>query len=226
MFASRFRLLASQRADLARVCRIGSVKLRHVADKLINTKLTIRRSAIEQLMRETIGDDDGEVLGRFVFGIAGAFRRTKSNASEFLRRLDVPTQSDGDIVIDERVWSECRPALQALLEADSILLAAKALDVSYDFERVFLDGRLVTSIRPIFDGGRAEIVGSTIVQTLRIEFIAPNGDQSNISVALDADDIAQLRDECERALTKAAAAKMKMEKDAKLETIIPGEEIR
>ncbi len=67
-------------------------------------------------------------------------------------------------------------------------------------------------------------MGSTIVQTLRVEFVAPNGDQSSISIALDADDIRQLKKECETAIAKAEKAKAEMESKFQLDTIITGEE--
>jgi hypothetical protein len=97
-------------------------------------------------------------------------------------------QSLGDAAKSDprfRDWDECRAAIKRLLETRSLTLAAKALDISYDFERVYLAGRLLTSMRPVFDDQREDIRGSTIVQTLRLEYLAPNGDQSSISVAMD-----------------------------------------
>ena len=95
----------------------------------------------------------------------------------------------------------------------SVSLAAKALDISYDFEIVFLTGRwLCTSVRPVFDDDREGIVAPAIVQTLRLEFLASNGIRSNISIAMDADDIKQLRRESrDPAYKKGRIAKAKME---------------
>lgn len=224
MFPARHRLTPSQRADLAIACEIGAEKLALIADRVTSGQLTIRRSKIEAVICEEVGEDRGAALGRLVFGIAGTFRRSMSTPAEFLGRLDVsmaPGSSDADRLA---AWPDCRPALQRLLETQSVILAAKALDVSYDFERVYLAGRLLTSVRPIFDEPREEIVGSTVVQTLRVEFFAPNGDQSSISIALDAEDINKLKEECERAISKAEKAKEKIEKDCGIEAIIPGEE--
>jgi len=224
MLAPRFRLTSTQRSGLATACEIGAVSLDRIAKRISSEKLTIRRSKIEEVMCEEIGAERGSILAQLVFGIAGTFRRTLTNPKEFLDRLEDSFPSGSDA--DERLstWGASRPALQRLLETESVLLAAKAIDISYDFERVYIAGRLLTSIRPVFDGPREEVVGSTIVQTLRVEFIAPNGDQSSISIALDASDIQQLEKECRAALNKAEMAKKKIEKDCRIEAIIPGEE--
>jgi hypothetical protein len=224
MLAPRFRLSSSQRSDLVKVCEIGAARIDQITRRISSERLTLRRSKIESIIAEEVGSELGETLGRLVFSIAGSFRRNRSTPAEFLERLD--TTLTGDSKEDQRLsgWAECRPAFQHLLETDSVRIAAKAIDISYDFERVYLAGRLLTSIRPVFDEKREELVGSTIVQTLRVEFIAPNGDQSSISIAMDADDIKQLQGECERALMKAEKARSKIEKDCGIEAIIPGEE--
>jgi hypothetical protein len=224
MVAPRSSLSPSQRDGLATACEIGRERLDKIADRLSSEKLTIRRSKIEAVMCEEAGPVRGASLAQLVFGIAGTFRRTPSTPIDFIDRWAALISAA--MIEDPRLenWDQCRPGLVHLLETESVTLAAKALDISYDFERVYIAGRLLTSIRPVFDGPREEIVGSTIVQTLRVEFIAPNGDQSSISIALDAEDIRRLQDECKRALDKAEKAKEEIEKGLSVEAIIPGEE--
>lgn len=144
--------------------------------------------------------------------------------SRLLASISTAISSSSDK--DERLaaWSECGDALKELLNSRSLRLAAKALDISYDFERVYVAGRVLTSVRPVFNDDRNDIVGSTVVQTLRLEFLAPDGDQSNISVAMDMEDLRRLQEECKRAIEKARIARDRIEKDSRMEAIIPGEE--
>lgn len=224
MLAPRFKLSPSQRDDLAAVCEIGAAPLEKIAAKIDVQKLTISRSKIETVLRENLGPEKGAAVARVAFGIAASFRRTVSTAHEVLDRItptiEAVSQEDSRL----KAWAACRVGLERLLATQSVSLAAKALDISYDFERVYIAGRLLTSIRPVFDDPRENIMGSTIVQTLRIEFVAANGDQASISIALDADDIKQLMNECKRAINKAAKAKNEMEIKFGLDAIIPGEE--
>jgi len=224
MASLQFRLTMSHKDDLAAICAMGSRTLGAVAKKIELADFTIRRSQIERIMQDLLGPENGAALSRVIFGVASTFRRGFLTADE---ALDKVAQSLGDARQKDvrfRNWDECRPALKAVLETRSVSLAAKALDISYDFERVYLAGRLLTSIRPVFDPPRDNIVGSTIVQTLRLEYLAPNGDHSSISVALDLDDIKRLEEECAHAIKKAAEAKNRIEKDCAIEAITPGEE--
>lgn len=226
MLAPRFRLTPANREDLALTCVIGESALARVSNKIETEKFTIRRSRIEQAIQEEIGSENGIILGRVLFGIAGTFRRSAVSADDALEGI---SQSiNGSAEHDERFknWNEIRAAIKRLLETRSIKLAAKALDISYDFERVFLTGRLLTSIRPVFDDQREDIVGSTIVQTLRLEYVGSNGDQSTVSISMDIDDIGKLKEECERAILKANSAQKKIEQDCAIDAIIPGEEIK
>jgi hypothetical protein len=224
MMSPIFRLSDSQKRDIAVACAIGGSRLDLLAAKVASQKVTIRRSKIEAILQDELGQEQGEALAHLVFGIAGTFRRSDATAKGVLDNL---TSSINALSNDDPrflTWDACRPGLERLLATQSVYLSAKAIDISYDFERVYITGRLLTSVRPVFDEPRQEIKGSTIVQTLRVEFVAPNGDQSSISIALDADDIKQLRKECDQALSKAEKAKAEMQRRFELEAIIPGEE--
>ena len=226
MFAPRFRLTPTNKDDLAAVCALGPALLTRVWNRMQSEAFTIRRDRVEQVIEAEAGSVGSAALSRVLFGVAGAFRRTDMSASE---ALDGLTQALGDHFEDDDpllAWADCKPILLGLLETRSIKFAAKAIDISYDFERVYVAGRLLTSIRPVFDDPRVEIVGTTIVQTLRIEYISADGRQSTVSVALDIEDIKELQEECRRAIGKADSARNRIEKDCSIEAIIPGEEAK
>jgi hypothetical protein len=223
MLTPTLRLSDSQIRDLAVVCEIGASRLEIIASGLSRQKPTIRRNTIDDYLRENLGHERAAVLSRLLFGIAGTFRRTHSSATEVLDSITPAVKAQEGEDDRLKLWDGCRSGFEKLLTSDAVSLAAKAIDISYDFERVFLTGRLLTSIRPVFDDDREEIVGSTIVQTLRMEFIASNGDQSSISIAMDSDDIKLLRKECDTALNKAEKAKSEMESKFRLDAMIAGE---
>ena len=222
MAATQYMVRGSQRDDLAAICELGSSRLFAIADKLRGAAMTIRQSAIEKIIASEIGAEKAVRLTHVVLGIVSTFRRTLATPERALEQLG---RSLGDTRNDSRLqkWDECRPALQAIMETPTISVAAKAIDISYDFERVFLAGRILTSIRPVFDPPRDSIVGTTIVQTLRLEYLSHAVESSDISVAMDLDDIRTLRDECISAIKKAEEAKKRIEADCKIDAIIAGE---
>ncbi len=121
-------------------------------------------------------------------------------------------------------WQECRSALEQLLSTESIALAAKAADLSFDVERFCVGARIITDIRPVFDPRRDKIVGSTIRQTLRLEYMSLEGTISNMSIGLDAEDIDRLKKACEEATHKVAVARSTLTKSGLTEIIVPGED--
>lgn len=195
-------------------------------EALEETEFTIRRSRVEQIVGSQLAPEDAGALNRFLFGIAGAFRHRNLTAEEALDGLEraLSRQGNGDPDLEE--FRARRPILTKLLQSKSVVFAAKALDISYDFERVYVAGRVLTSIRPVFDDQREEMLGTTIVQTLRIEYVSIGGDQSSLSIALDLEDVTALQKECARAIQKAKSARDKTERDCDVNAIIPGEEIR
>lgn len=224
MAVPRIRLSVSQRDDLAVACAIGPAKLAAVAGRLQTEQFTIRRSKIESTIKLELGEGPGVALCRFLFGIAGALRRNFATEDEVLegitRAIELLHKDDHRL----EPWHGCREAIRALLTTESLALAAKALDIAYDFERVYVAGRIITSLRPVFDEPRQEIRGATVVQTLRLEFISSDGHQESVSIALDTDDIRRLQESCKQATRKGAKSQAWILDNSGKEAVLPGEE--
>jgi hypothetical protein len=223
MAQRKTQLTGSQKDNLLAICELGAAPLRRIVDALATTKLLIRLEDIRALIVAEAGEQHGEHLATFLFGVAVAHRRdasspdaTLENVSDLVSQLTV---SDPSLAR----WPECRPILTELLHSKSIRAATKALDVSYDFERLYLDGRFLTSIRPIFNAERDDIVGAAVVQTLRLEYMSAEGDRSTLSIAVDKADIQQLLDSCTRAIKKADLTVGKASEVWNLPTLLPGE---
>jgi hypothetical protein len=223
MAVPHIRLTISQRDDLAATCAAGRDKLENLASLIEAQKVTINRRRVDNVIAGSIGAEASIAVSRLLFGIAGPLRRDSTiSAKDVLdgvsRALEVGFPGDKRF----SKWPECYPAVLRLLTAPSIALAAKALDISYDFERVYVSGRFLTSVRPVFNENKDRVVGSAVVQTFRLEYQASNGEESSISIAVDSEDIRLLRQACDEALGKARVAKDQFEGEYKLETITPG----
>lgn len=94
---------------------------------------------------------------------------------------------------------------QLLTSNESLGVTAKVAVLRGEFGRVFCDGRILTDIRPVF-GADASMVplAAAIVHSLRITY--HEGDAHNeFFVALDTDDLRQLRALIDRAIKKEAS---------------------
>ena len=84
----------------------------------------------------------------------------------------------------------------------SLSLTTKALDVLTSHDRVFYTARILTDLRPVFDGSGDLIEAAVIVHNLRIHY-GQDDDHRDFYVALDTRDIQSLRDVLDRAEKKS-----------------------
>jgi hypothetical protein len=218
----RITLNTPQRNDLAIACEAGRDGLERVARKLENTARTIRRATVDLIIKSELGDKNGEVVSRLLFGLAGPLRREIGTVEEMLDGIDqaIEVYFKHDTRFDN--WTACKPVLLRLLKSPSVALSAKALDISYDFERVYTSSRFLTNVRPVYTEKHDAIIGATIVHTLRLDYISANGEENSISLAIDQSDIQKLQEACKDALEKASLAKGKFEgRNEGVEIIIP-----
>lgn len=106
-------------------------------------------------------------------------------------------------------WSVFQRQLESLLSDDDVLgTSAKALAVASDTQRHVHSVRILTDARPIFgaevsDGPKA----FSVIHTLKIEYFE-DWEEREWFVALDDDDLRNLRDAAERALAKQNSTRL------------------
>jgi len=215
------RLSKAQADDITTVCSFNGETLKRIAEAIERLPYTIRQEKIQAAIASEFGTEKAEPLGRVLFGLATVHRRHFENVSSLLESISIPAEWDD---LRRTKWEECRPALEQLLSTESVVLATKAADLSFDVERFCVGTRIVTDIRPVFDPQRSQIVGSAIMQTLRLEYMSLDGTVASISIGLDAGDIDHLKKACEEATHKAEVAQDTLTKSGLTEIIVPGEE--
>jgi hypothetical protein len=215
------RLSKTQAEDIAAICAIGREALTCIAAAIEKLPVTIKKEKIQNAIAVEFGEEKAEPLARVLFGLATVHRRNFVTVSTLLDILSLPA----DWTDAQRAkWQECRPVIERMLSSESVVLAAKATDLSFDVERFCVGARIITDMRPVFDLQRNRILGSTLRQTLRLEFVSLDGTVTSISVGLDADDINRLKKECDEATHKASVTRDMLTKSGLAEIIIPGEE--
>ena len=216
-------LTDSQAGDLDRVCTLGTASLNRIADTLDRSGLAIKRSALRATIAAVTDDQEAAAaILRVLIGLATVVRRSAASAVDLLDGVRQGLVNANWTEPQLKSWHECRPIIKKMLSNASILLSAKALDLSYDFTTIYTASRILTDVRPVFDDERNTIVGAIVTQTLRIEYASDDGDKS-VAIALDSRDIEQLKKACEEALRKGVCARELIEDKLHVDTIIPGE---
>jgi hypothetical protein len=222
MAVPTLRPTKQQLDDLAIICGIPSDQLAQTTRQINEQQVTISRRKIEATISTILSSMESHALSRFLLGAALAMRRRSVTPHDFVDGVSSHVKSLRDGEKRFAGWDERRSEIELLLNLSSVKLAAKAFDISYDFERVFTEARLITSIRPVFNDDKDEIIGSTVVQTLRLEYTSLQGEHTNLSVALDLDDVRSLLKSCAEAITKAEASVRLMDM-CKIEAVRIGE---
>ncbi len=221
----RIKISSSQAKDLAAVCALGPEGIAAAKRRVDSSGLTIRQSKVSSSLTDGLDVEAGEALRNVVFGLSGLWSRDVKKVPEVLD--SVSKSLDRDFPNDTRFsnWKNCVSSLEELFTSEPVFLAAKAIDISYDFERVLTSSRVLTSLRPIFDIGRTRIEGLAVVQTLRLEYISSDGRASTLSVALDTDDLDALKNACEDGLKKATLSRNQLNEKWPTEVINAAEEL-
>jgi len=127
---------------------------------------------------------------------------------------------------DSDAWTAAGPAVTTLLELlqddHPLVVAWKADELSREHQNLFLGARLLTDLRPVFNGAGDRVHQSLVIQTLLIDY-QDGTDVRRLALGLDAHDVAHLRRLCERAELKAATLK-RSRRSVNWFTAIVGEE--
>lgn len=111
-----------------------------------------------------------------------------------------------ELKLTDSEYPEFRDRLRKLLDIGALASALKTVGLQRDFAYLFCDARILTDVRPVFGKPEERPLGCVIVHTLRLGY-DDSGGHKEFYLALDADDIAVLKNIVERAETKAASLK-------------------
>lgn len=113
--------------------------------------------------------------------------------------------------------------LTRLLDNESVVLTAKALSISFDYDNVLSGSSVFTDVRPIFSSTRNEIEGALISYALRLKYSSA-GRRAELSLALDSKDVQTLIDDLQQAQHKSSVAKKTIADKLGKSVIVAGEE--
>jgi hypothetical protein len=113
----------------------------------------------------------------------------------------------------QQEWARLRKFLLTALSLDDTLgTSAKAGQVMTDHERIFVDARVLTDVRPIFHLDVSEKPNAAvIIHMLRITQSDKDRNRTSLCFALDSNDIRSLKTLLDRAIQKEETLKKVME---------------
>lgn len=158
----------------------------------------------------TIDKDDLEEIVQFLLSLYRVRSIREADVSELITDVQQSLQAEQklDFAPKDGNWSVLTKRLDYLLRLDQSLgITAKAFDVMSQHDHLFvgLGTRIMTDIRPVFlDDLSQPPTAAVIVHTLKIVYHSGE-DHKEFFVALDTDDVNELRNLLDRADQKASA---------------------
>ncbi|MFM2305977.1 MAG: hypothetical protein RLZZ367_646 [Bacteroidota bacterium] len=146
-------------------------------------------------------------IARSLFSIA-SLKSTNPGISETINHdistaLKTSIPSNSKIVISEEMQEQLEANLDVILKNDaSLLLTLKATALLYEYDKVFVEARIISDIRLVYNN---EITNNAknalVVHQLRIMY-NESGEQRNVIIALDGGDLESLKSAIVRAEEK------------------------
>ncbi len=132
-----------------------------------------------------------------------------ASANEVIEKISQAVEDDEELEITDEQRQEFERRLVNFLGLDNILsFRSKSIEVIRDHERLFKNSRIHTDMRPVFESGLEDSpAGVAIINMLKIEYVDLDG-KHEFFVALDANDLKQLREQLDIADRKVKAIEL------------------
>lgn len=223
--AFSFQINPVQSRDWALICEFDGSKFGEVTSQILSNDRKSPRASqlLDNFVRATSDEAFSKALCRQLLSLSG-FRRARNLApDDAIEALILSFESHlaGE---DIYAWlNEQKQSLTKLLASETIRLPAKSLQLSTDHSALFASANVVTDVRPVFDGDRNAVEGGIIIQTLRLHYFE-GGEEKDVSIALDVEDLKNVIAELEKAKNKAETTRKLFTEKTGMDIFIVGEE--
>jgi hypothetical protein len=147
-------------------------------------------------------------LVRMLRGMSASFLQQGETSAEFASAVCEKAATTG--VVADVGWDAARGRLVEVLDINStVMVSFKAQGLVSDRPNTLCTSRVLTDLRPVFDELGTTPIATVPIHTLLLAYHKQVGHGETalreIFISLDQDDIIEIRDACNRALTKEAA---------------------
>ena len=166
----------------------------------------LSRSTLQRQIASVLGDRHADDARQLVSALisSGSARVYNSWSAGDMAQSIADSRELQEIPEEERATLVER--LERILDSRSVIAIASAGAVLADHERVFLQARILTDIRPVFYGDTEVPNGAVVVYTLRVDSHRAGHDES-LSFALDDSDLLELKEVVDRAVHESSGVK-------------------
>jgi hypothetical protein len=223
--ARDFQLAKTQLKDFGEISSLSKAELDLIAEAIQSLTPGPSRpgyliNAIQSVL--TAKPLIASAIARQSVALYGFMRQASMEWAELFEGITKSLEGNLDWTHDQVVaWKALESPLRQIVESKVVRLVSNTIDLAYEYANLYRRGRILTDVRPLFSSTADVIEGAVVSYTLRLRYDNSSGEH-DMSIALDDADVRQLKEQCERALLKAATAqRMLSSKD--VPTVIIGD---
>jgi hypothetical protein len=185
-----------QESELGIIASAGAQRLAEALAKLDTvTSALSSPKALRESFEAWVGKELGAALAKQLFSLNAFSRSAGVDIREVLAGLRSGLEGRGWSDEKLSLWDRVAPTVLMLLQHQRVQVSAKALELAFNFSKIFSTAEILVDLRPVFDTNHDEIVGMLISHKLRLHLVTDAGDESH-SIAMDEKDIKRLYESC------------------------------
>jgi len=177
--------------------------------KLLNALSKINRGTLPDKLSTSLSEEANiekniaSEIAKILFSIYSLKERFGDNTSEVTDELSLALKNSDVDLGKKNKWDRLEERLKKMLSFDQTIgNTFKALKLLSEYDKIFVDSKIVTDIRPSFnDQDNMSTNTALIVHNLKVEYHKDDGHEE-IYLALDSSDLDELKRQIERAKKK------------------------
>lgn len=185
--------------------------LQEFVSALNRAPLTFDREDLFTSVKEAVSKivpDDLHLLFKTIFSLHVTYSYSRRKLNIFLDDVvnAVKTSDEYAEIFSSTDWIKFREMLETLFAIAPLACLAKAADIVAEHACIFSGSRVLTDIRPVFGADEATLSALFISHNLKLAYY-DEGEEHELFLALDDDDIEKLIETLQRAQKKAKTIK-------------------
>ncbi len=203
----QLRLTKTQLSDFRAIVELTETQLKELHKRLDNlTPVPMSQKEIRGVIAEVLPDAPRQVesVTRQALALAGLQYRYDIPHDELAEVLHASLSGELEPPQME-AWGRIAPLFRDILASRAIRTTVKSVELLYDYANLVQSSNVITDLRPVFDDDADHAIGAIVSFTLRLSYQNGNNTHS-LSLAMDAEDVRRLQEQCKRALRKAESA--------------------
>jgi hypothetical protein len=173
----QLQITKHQLVDLKQIAQLGPERLLHAQVAIRGIAPPLRPQQLLNAIQTVLDPANAEPLARQLLALQGIARRSGQSiddVSAALRSALIREGSEGGIGIED--WLTVEDMVKQLAAEPNVRIAAKAIELAYDYANLLRQTKILTDIRPLYNDAADDIEAAVVSYTMRLRYDSADGE--------------------------------------------------